>query len=266
MYQEFINLFWDEYKKVTPSASIINQLLEDKQETIHNDHIAFRTVNLPEVSLSRYGQLLAAYGYFQKGDYIFEKKKLVAKHFEHSDPSAPKIFVSELQVQDFSDTLQNTTKEIVSRIPLGLLSNSAFSYSGRTWGTISHQKYQDLLKESEYAAWFYVFGFCANHFTININQLKTIEDLQAFNSLLKKEGFTINSSGGEIKGSPEELLEQSSIMADKLMVQFAEGSFSIPSCYYEFAKRYPTADGKLYNGFIAKSADKIFESTNVKDN
>ncbi|MEJ2595547.1 MAG: DUF1338 domain-containing protein, partial [bacterium] len=39
------------------------------------------------------------------------------------------------------------------------------------------------------------------------------------------------------------------------------GIFSIPSCYYEFARRYPDASGKLYGGFIAKSADKIFEIT-----
>jgi hypothetical protein len=43
---------------------------------------------------------------------------------------------------------------------------------------------------------------------------------------------------------------------------FTEGEFDIPGCYYEFARRYPDADGKLYSGFIAKSADKIFESTN----
>ncbi len=38
----------------------------------------------------------------------------------------------------------------------------------------------------------------------------------------------------------------------------------VPSCYYEFAKRYKDAKGKLYQGFVAASADKIFESTNKK--
>ncbi len=40
-------------------------------------------------------------------------------------------------------------------------------------------------------------------------------------------------------------------------------SNEIPSCFYEFAKRYPQADGELYTGFVAASADKIFESTNA---
>ena len=51
-------------------------------------------------------------------------------------------------------------------------------------------------------------------------------------------------------------------MAGHLDVEFAEGTYRIPSCYYEFALRYKMEDGELYSGFIAKSADKIFESTN----
>jgi hypothetical protein len=47
-------------------------------------------------------------------------------------------------------------------------------------------------------------------------------------------------------------------------VSFSEGIFTIPGCYYEFARRYPDADGKLFSGFIAGSADKIFESTDYR--
>jgi len=46
-------------------------------------------------------------------------------------------------------------------------------------------------------------------------------------------------------------------------VQFTDGKKEIPSCYFEFAKRYLLDSGELYQGFIAKSADKIFESTNT---
>jgi hypothetical protein len=48
-------------------------------------------------------------------------------------------------------------------------------------------------------------------------------------------------------------------------VEFANGErHVIPTCYYEFARRYPDADGKIYEGFVAASADKIFESTNAR--
>ena len=54
-------------------------------------------------------------------------------------------------------------------------------------------------------------------------------------------------------------------MANQVSVEFKQGKYTIPNSFYEFAKRYPTEDGKLYQGFIAKSADKIFESTDVNN-
>ena len=73
----------------------------------------------------------------------------------------------------------------------------------------------------------------------------------------------MNASGGEIKGTAEEYLRQSSILADKFEVQFEEGVKEITSCYYEFAYRYELPNGELFKGFIASSADKIFESTDM---
>jgi hypothetical protein len=72
----------------------------------------------------------------------------------------------------------------------------------------------------------------------------------------------LNKAGGVIKGTPEQFLEQSSTMAVPVHVKFTDGTFEIPGCYYEFAKRYALPNGKLYTGFVAASADKIFESTN----
>lgn len=50
-------------------------------------------------------------------------------------------------------------------------------------------------------------------------------------------------------------------MADKVIVKFSDGEFEIPGGFYEFAKRYELPNGELYKGFVAASADKIFEST-----
>ena len=62
------------------------------------------------------------------------------------------------------------------------------------------------------------------------------------------------------------LLEQSSTIADRVPWRFADGSVrEIPSCYYEFALRHPDPDtGELYQGFVAASADRIFESTDTR--
>ena len=99
--------------------------------------------------------------------------------------------------------------------------------------------------------------------TVNINRLSDFETIEQVNAALKAAGFVLNTVGGEVKGDPQVMLEQSSTMADKADVPFSDGVRTIPSCFYEFALRYPQADGVLYPGFVEASADKIFESTNA---
>jgi hypothetical protein len=132
---------------------------------------------------------------------------------------------------------------------------------GRPW-SLNHETYLKLAEESEYASWVAAYGFRPNHFTVNVNALKGFKNLDDVNEFVKSLGFKLNASGGEIKGSAEQLLEQSSTMAEETPVKFKDGTFPVPACYYEFALRYKKPDGKLYQGFVAASADKIFESTN----
>jgi len=145
-----------------------------------------------------------------------------------------------------------------------LLTSPDLIFQGSISGSITFEVYEQLRKESEYAAWMYAFGYRANHFTVSINYLNTFEGIEAVNSFLKENGFQLNSSGGEVKGTPEQLLEQSSTLADQVEFNFSDGKRTIPGCYYEFARRYPDAKGQLFSGFIAGSADKIFESTNYR--
>jgi len=140
------------------------------------------------------------------------------------------------------------------------LTHPDFSYLGRRW-QLSSSEYLELAQESEYAGWVSAFGFRPNHFTVLVNRLKTLKDLSEVNAFIKSLGFNLNSSGGEIKGSRAECLEQSSTLAESVNVEFSDRSLLVPACYYEFALRYPGTNGKLYTGFVAASADKIFEST-----
>jgi len=262
-YQSLFDILWKDYTDRNPHALKIYQLFQKQQENIINDHIALRTFNDPRVNVERLASIFKQHGYVEKGEYQFPVKKLFAKHYEHPNPEAPKVFISELLVENFSPALQKTVKATIDQIPTALLSKDELIYSGATWQPLSYETYKNLLAESEYAAWMYAFGFCANHFTVNVNALEHFSSLQAVNDFLIEHGFKLNNSGGLIKGTQEECLEQSSTLAGEIEVHFKEGTHLIPSCYYEFAKRYPLADGKLYTGFIAASADKIFESTDV---
>ncbi|SET77370.1 DUF1338 domain-containing protein [Thalassotalea agarivorans] len=260
--QALFDKIWQDYLTVTPSAKKIHQLLGSGGDVI-NDHVAYRTFNLPSIGLDKLAQHLTKLGYKACGDYHFEQKKLVAKHYEHPNDTMPKVFISELLVEEFSPEVQSIIHRLVDQMPADVASREDFLYSGTHW-QVSYQDYQTLLAESEYAAWMAAWGYRANHFTVSINHLENFDDIHAVNQALKDAGFKLNSSGGEVKGDETVKLEQSSTLADKALVSFSDVEMEIPSCFYEFAKRYPMPDGKLYTGFVAASADKIFESTNAQ--
>lgn len=260
-FSNFMDILWNDYIQMTPQAQKIHNLFVQSGETVQNDHIALRTFNHPKLGINSLAQHFTKYGYQDAGDYFFKEKKLYAKHFQHADPSYPKIFISELELEKVSPFVRETINTCVDQIHPEVIKSENFVSSGKHWVT-SHSTYLKLAAESEYASWVYAYGFRPNHFTVSINGLKNLRDITRLNDFIKANDFKLNASGGEIKGTPAELLEQSSTMAIEIPLQFADGIYPVPGCYYEFAKRYPMANGELYQGFIAKSADKIFESTN----
>lgn len=252
---------WNNYVEVTPSAEKVHHLLGSGNDVI-NDHVAYRTFNLAPINLDKLAQHLLDLGYKECGEYHFEAKKLYAKHFEHENDMLPKVFISELLVEKFPENIQVIIKKLVEQMDINAVMQDNFLYSGKHWD-ISFADYETLLKESEYAAWLAAWGFRANHFTVSINHLANYTCINAVNDAVKDGGFTLNNAGGEVKGNESVKLEQSSTMADLAPVNFSDGVKEIPSCFYEFALRYPLANGELYSGFVAASADKIFESTNA---
>ncbi|MBI9053183.1 MAG: DUF1338 domain-containing protein [Bacteroidales bacterium] len=253
---------WGDYTTQNPSVQKVYDLFLNEGEKVLNDHIAFRTFDDSRINIEVLSKVFIQNGYKEKGSYVFEEKHLFAKHYEHTtDKNAPRVFISQLITKDFSEYLQNTVKNIVGEISLNDLESDELIFSGNVWEKPSFEIYNRLKEESEYAAWVYVNGFRANHFTVSINALKKLDSIEKVNQFLKDNGFLLNSSGGEIKGTKAELLQQSSIMAGHIEVEFTEGVKTIPGCYYEFAQRYIDSKGNLFSGFIAKSADKIFEST-----
>jgi hypothetical protein len=256
--KNLLDKMWTDYVATNPDAQKIHDLFASRGDKVINDHIALRTFNLPKVNVDQIAKPFLEAGYVEKGTYDFEEKKLFAKHYEH--PDFPTVFISQLLTENFSDEAQEIMKKLVDQVTDEQLNDFNFSTSGRPWET-SSQDYETLKKESEYAAWLSAWGYRPNHFTVFINALDSIETIEDLNKIVKENGYELNASGGEIKGSSEVYLEQSSTIANNHDVQFSDKTLNIPSTYYEFAKRYPLEDGNLYSGFVAKSADKIFEST-----
>jgi hypothetical protein len=260
---ELLDALWRDYTALTPQAARLHALFAARGEPIVNDHVALRTFARPGIDRAASGRRFEARGWVRADDYRFDAKHLWASYWRHPDPDLPKVFVSELVIEELPAPIGGGLDALVAGLPPGFAARADLPYAGRPW-SIDHATYQTLLAASEYAAWVAAFGFRVNHFTVDVGRLRRFADLAAVNRFLVEAGFELNRAGGVIKGSPADLLEQSSTCADAVEVEFADGRFAVPSCYYEFARRYPTPSGERFEGFVPTSADQLFHSTDAR--
>ena len=254
---------WESYVAVAPQALKIEELFRSRGDRIKNDHVALRTFDHDLVGLETIDRVFLEIGYEPAASYEFPEKKLFAYHYEHESRDAPKIFISALAYTELSKSAQGIIDTLIAQVSTTAIVEPFFISSGRHWEPTLAQ-YEELLAESEYAAWLAAFGFRANHFTVSVNHLSSVANIRELNQVVKTSGFALNESGGEVKGGKEQLLAQSSTLAETTLVKFQDAETEIPSCYYEFAERFRDESGELFQGFIAGSADKIFESTDRK--
>lgn len=258
----FFDQLWADYVAIAPQAEVIKTTFESRGETVVNDHVAFRTLNLDPINLDRLEPHLLKLGYERYQPYQFPEKKLRAFGYIPPSDQLPRIFLSELIVEQLDASSQEILQRCASQVNESLIRKPTLFWSGRTWSPITWYEYQSLEKVSEYAAWFAAIGIRPNHFTISVNHLQQHHSVEDVLEVVESLGFSVNESGGRVKGNAEVLLEQGSTMADRQVIDFAhEEKHEVPTCYYEFAKRYPTPEGGLFQGFVAASADRIFEST-----
>lgn len=275
-YQERV----PDVKKIL-STMVEMQILNSISE-IENDHIAFRTMGVPELGIQSLDRIFLYHGYSKKDYYDFPEKKLNAYWYAPPQNHQPRIFISELRVEDLSKTAQNIIYKYTNQVKidptLDLNLDSSedtvnFLHSG-LWEIPSLNDFQTLATESEYAAWVIYNRYYLNHFTISVHNLKSdYNTVEKFNSFLESIGIKLNNSGGKIKKSPDGLLLQSSTVAQTIEAVFAGGvTHKISGSYVEFAERKVLPQYKdmqlsslekihRREGFEAQNADKIFEST-----
>lgn len=263
--EAFFDELWKSYTAVAPQAERIRSEFQSLGETVVNDHVAFRTLGVESIGITQLETHLIDLGYTRFEPYEFPAKKLRAFGYLPPDPLLPRVFLSELKIEQLSTEAAAVLQRCASQVPADAIAQPTIMWSRRLWDAVTIEEYELLVSESEYAAWFATLGFLANHFTISVNHLAKHPEVEDVLRVVEGLGFGVNDSGGRVKGSPEQLLEQGSTIADQMQLEFAGGQTRlVPTCYYEFAKRYTTPDGELFNGFVASSADKIFESTDTQ--
>jgi len=239
-------------------------------------------MGVPPLGIQSLEKIFLHYGYTKRDAYFFKEKKLDAFWYAPPSPQLPRIFISELRVQDLSPRAQELITSYTSEVktdPVDALNLDdaaavdAFLHSG-LWRLPTLEDYKALAAESEYAAWVIYNRYYLNHFTISVHNLppgyNTVAD---FNAFLERNGFVLNNAGGKIKISPDGGLLQSATVANMITASFANNeTYRIAGSYVEFAERkvlpqfadLPADQIKREHrrdGFEAGNADKIFEST-----
>lgn len=275
------------YLSRNPTAKAILELVHSNDGAcICYDHFAFRTFGVDGYGITSLANFFHDFGYSQREELKFPAKKLKAFWFAppttiHSnggsgvDGPLPRIFISELLVDEMSSRAQEIIKKYIKTSGSGNKHAAlASSLGSLTWENPLHSDFQELARESEYAAWTLVNGYALNHATISTHQLKShLRNIKSLNPFIEENGFKLNSEGGVLKVSPDGLLLQSSTVADSTAYHFADGiTGNIPRSYIEFAERLvlpqyqdlPEKEIKEFHrrdGFEVGNADKIFEST-----
>ncbi len=282
-----MTLLFEPYKNsVADVQKVSNALLKigviDSEDEIVNDHIAFRTLGVPFLGIASLEKIFLHYGYEKRDYYYFEGKKLNAFWYAPPKPEYPRIFISELRVENLSEETSALIKKYTDKVtsdPVdGLDLNDPeavgnFFYKS-LWELPTIEDYKTLAADSEYAAWVIYNRYYLNHYTISVHALKEgYNTLEEFNMFLTGIGIKLNNSGGVIKKSADGLLKQSSSVAKMMEAIFKNGkTMEIPGSYVEFAERLPLPQFKYLeksqltraqrrDGFESANADKIFEST-----
>lgn len=266
----------------TITSGMITKGLIKSQSDIINDHIAFRTLGVPNLGIASLERIFLHHGYTRQDRYHFEQKKLDAHWYKPPSEKYPRVFISELRVNELPSKASDIIKKYSNNIthdPLDDVDlndpNAIVEFLHHPlWKLPTWHDYNTVLSTSEYGAWVLYNRYYLNHYTISVHALpKPYNKLESFNTLLKSFGVRLNNAGGEIKTSTDGLLRQSSTVAQMVTSTFADGKkHKIAGSYVEFAERavLPAfthlAKEELSSihrrdGFEVNNANKIFEST-----
>ncbi len=295
-----VDRLWKQYLQRVYYAQKYKDLVTGKGGRVVHDHIAFCTLNVhtgeqPE-GISAISHIIRMLDYKKAGVYKFPRMKLTACHYEHPDPMLPKIFVSQLEVTEFSEWFKELVHEQVVDTPYLLsdqgiellnllkaqgalpseaaeiLAGELTGYFSRPWGIIPKEILLKINDVSQYAAWTLLFGNSVNHFAAFINHQEVAEwpDLESTCNGLLKAGVPMKDI---IEGEKGSKLQQTATQAVKEEVEIIdeEGEpegMEWPYAYYELTERGFEEEGgekKLFSGFLGEQAVHLFNLTRNRD-
>jgi Domain of unknown function (DUF1338) len=287
-------LLWQEYSTRVNHARTYQQMITAAGGIVANDHIAFRSLRLlidsPQgqinLGIDYLGQLAEALGYVAAGEYNFAQTHLYARHYHHPQQeefNLPKLFISELIVDELPANIAQLISKTVSTIPNELTSPVTLlkkdaeierlqQVFARPWLPPRRSVVEEVNQVTQYGAWVLLHGYAVNHFTGYVNGQNTPEfpDIDTTASGLANLGVPMKA---EIEGNVACGLRQTATQAVTEMVTVLDDNsgaeIQIPwtYAYYEIAQRYlvEVESGKqiLFDAFLGSNAQQLFEMTRL---
>ncbi len=291
----------DIYMRRVPYARRYVELITGLGGSYVTDHLAFRTFNTTTgeqpAGIRAIGHLLKPLGYRKSGAYRFERQNLSAVHYEHKEGIFPKIFVSQLEVEELPDWAGKLIHEVVDDTPY-LMSDRAIElmnclvsdgslneeaaeiltmemtgYFRRPWKMPSWETMLKINDISQYAAWALLHGNSVNHFAALFNMQKTPvwPDLEATCNGLVREGIPMKK---DIEGEKGSMLRQAAtmpVMESYLFpgVESEAKEMEWTYAYFELTERGWSHEGEkpeLFPGFVTDQASHLFNVTQTRIN
>lgn len=291
------SLLWQEYSARVSYARTYEQMIVGAGGTVTNDHIAFRslrmTVDSPQgmvnLGIDYLGQVAEALGYEAASEYTFDETHLYARYYRHPQQEEfdlPKLFISELIVDELPEAIAQLMHQTVSNVnllnwqPLFSTSRTDVDHLAkqlqkvftRPWQLPRRSVVEEVNQVTQYGAWVLLHGYAVNHFTGYVNRQNTPKypDIETTARGLANQGVPMKA---EIEGNIACGLQQTATQAVTEIVTVLDDStgaeIQIPwtYAYYEIAQRYMVEiePGKqvLFDAFLGRNAQQLFEMTRV---
>lgn len=200
MYSDLAFYLWDRlwevYCERVIYAGVYQRMIEESGGTVKNDHIAFRSLRFTvkgdrgniNLGIPYLANLVEKLGYVVRGEYQFPDSHLYACHFQHCEQDRfdlPKLFISELIVDELPDSIIQQVKETVETGDFFSLDQVSFEGEKehllsqlqqvftRPWNVPKRSVVEAVNQVSQYGAWVLIHGYGVNHFTGYINRQNT---------------------------------------------------------------------------------------------
>lgn len=291
---------WDAYLHRVPYARSYADLVNHRGGKIFIDHVGFRTLHThtgeqPE-GIQAISHIFDFLGYRETGQYGIPRKHLKAICLEADVPGLPRVFVSQLDVQQLpgwarqllpgilDDTpylLTDAGIELIARLKedgyltaeaADILEKELVRYFRRAWRMPFKDAVVKMNDVSHYAAWVLLHGNAPSHFAVLVNEqaVPSWPDLETTCEAMRSHGLPMKE---QIEGERGSRLQQSATYAvkEEVKVRSDEGIENITwtYAYLELLQRGNIRDGDrmiLFPGFIESQESRLYNMTRTLDN